>query len=107
MTDHFQLMVPCATTKDDVLNVHAPYDGALIATVDTADQQSVELALATADSLYQKRDNWLPVEQRIEILEKTAVIMHERADELAIGAAREGGKPLVDSKVEVARGTMS
>ena len=50
MTNHFQLMVPCATTKDDVLNVHAPYDGALIATVDTADQQSVELALTTADS---------------------------------------------------------
>jgi len=103
VTEHFQLMVPRATTKDDVLNVHAPYDGALIATVDTADQQSVELALATADSLYQKRDNWLPAEQRIEILEKTAAIMHERADKLAIGAAREGGKPLADSKVEVAR----
>jgi len=103
MTNHFQLMVPCATTKDDALNVLAPYDGALIATVDTADHQSVELALATADSLFQNRDHWLPAEQRIEILEKTAAIMHERADKLAIGAAHEGGKPLVDSIVEVAR----
>ena len=39
----------------------------------------------------------------MEILEKTASIMSERAEELAVEAAREGGKPLIDSRAEVAR----
>ena len=29
--------------------------------------------------------------------------MEERAEDLALEAAREGGKPLIDSRVEVAR----
>jgi len=103
MTEHFSIMVPGANSKDGLLEVVAPYDNALIATVDTADSSVVEQALSTAASLYNNRDAWLPAEQRIHILEKTIVLMEERQEELAIEAAREGGKPLIDSKVEVAR----
>jgi len=102
MTAHFPLMVPgaAATGSHDV---HAPFDGSLIATVDVAGASAVETALATAHALYTDRDQWLSAPQRIEILERTAAIMQERADELAIESAREGGKPLIDSQVEVAR----
>ncbi|MFT5427082.1 MAG: acyl-CoA reductase-like NAD-dependent aldehyde dehydrogenase [Gammaproteobacteria bacterium] len=103
MTKHFSIMVPEANSKDALLEVVAPYDGTLIATVDTADSSVVEKALTTASSLYKNRDSWLPAEQRIHILEKTIDIMQERQEVLAVEAAREGGKPLLDSRVEVAR----
>jgi len=103
MTEKFPLLIPGATTDDGVLEVYAPWDNALIGKVTAADEAAVEKALETADALFRNRDNWLHPSKRIEILEKAAAIMASRADELAVGAAREGGKPLVDSQVEVAR----
>jgi len=102
MTDHFSLLVPGATA-DGKIEVVAPYDCALIATVDTGGSDAVKTALKTADALFRDKNNWLTAEQRVEVLDKTADIMQQRFDELAVEAAREGGKPLVDSKVEVAR----
>jgi acyl-CoA reductase-like NAD-dependent aldehyde dehydrogenase len=102
MTDHFSVLVPGATA-DGQIEVTAPYDCSVIATVDTGGSDAVETALTTADRLYRDRESWLDAEQRIQILDKTAAIMQSRFDELAVEAAREGGKPLVDSRVEVAR----
>ncbi|MBE9564181.1 MAG: aldehyde dehydrogenase family protein, partial [Proteobacteria bacterium] len=102
MTDHFKLLVPGATAAGTV-NVTAPFDGAHIATIETGDSTAVEKALNTAHYLFTDKGNWLSAEQRISILEKAAGIMQSRFDELAIEAAREGGKPLTDSRVEVAR----
>jgi len=102
MPEHFKLMVPGATAAGTV-NVTAPFDGAHIATIETGDIIAVETALQTAYNLFRDKQNWLPAEQRINILEKAAGIMLSRFDELAIEAAREGGKPLADSKVEVTR----
>lgn len=83
--------------------VLAPFDGAQIAEIETTGSDGAEQALATAYQQYRDRSRWLPLPQRIEILEKTLVIMGERAETLAIEAAREGGKPLIDSRVEVTR----
>lgn len=85
------------------IEVLAPFDQSLIATLDSADEASVESALDGAYSLFRDRTEWLPTEQRIAILEKMVVIMGEQAESLALEAAREGGKPLIDSRVEVAR----
>ena len=103
MTSHFPLMISGATTNDGQLEIVAPFDRSLIATTDTADAEAVEKALATSYALYRNRNSWLPVPKRIEILERAAEIMQQRFDDLAIEAAREGGKPLNDSKVEVTR----
>ena len=103
MPDHYPLLVPGATAGADALEVDAPWDGSVIATVQTADEGAVEAALATADGLFRDRDAWLPVPRRIEILKEAAGIMQERRETLALEAAREGGKPLVDSLVEVDR----
>ena len=102
MTDHFPLLVPGATATSQP-EVTAPYDGSVIARVDTGGSDAVETALSTADALFRDKKNWLPAEQRVQVLETTAGIMQSRFDELAVEAAREGGKPLMDSKVEVAR----
>jgi len=97
------LMIPGATTQGKPIEVNAPYDGTLIALVETADSKAVEVALQTADDLFKNRDQWLPAKQRLKILSKVMHLMSSKADQLALEAAREGGKPLVDSKVEVSR----
>ena len=84
--------------------MRAPYDGQLIRTV--ASQRcgrTVESALTTAYGLFRDRGGWLPPAARVTILRETARLMQEQAEDLAREAAHEGGKPLVDSRVEVAR----
>ena len=83
--------------------VRAPFDGALIDSVPTAGEAEIEQALATAYALFRNRDAWLAPARRIEILRKAAALMEQRAETLTLEAAREGGKPLIDSRVEVAR----
>ena len=64
---------------------------------------AVDRALETAYRLFRDRRGWLPPLRRIEILSGIASRMEQEAEDLAVLAAREGGKPLVDSRVEVAR----
>ncbi|MDD5089215.1 MAG: aldehyde dehydrogenase family protein [bacterium] len=103
MTNHFPLLIPGAATRGKPLQVTAPFDGALIATYETADAAALERALATAHALYENQDGWRPLPERLAILERLAEIMKSRVDELALDAAREGGKPLADSRVEAVR----
>lgn len=99
----YGLLIPGARSASAPLKVHAPFDRRLIGEVATADDGAVEHALATAHALYRDRDAWLPAARRIEILERAGALMKERAEMLAVEAAREGGKPLLDSRVEIAR----
>jgi acyl-CoA reductase-like NAD-dependent aldehyde dehydrogenase len=96
-------MVPGAKAFLQPVQIDAPFDGSVIAEVETGDEEVVERALATAYGLYRDRDAWLPAPQRLEILGHAAELMQARRDELALEAAREGGKPLIDSQVEVDR----
>ena len=99
----FPIMIPEAEAEGDDLIVNAPFDGKAIAAVETGQGEAVEKALATAHALFRDRDTWLAASRRIEILERAAEIMVGEAEALALNAAREGGKPLSDSRVEVAR----
>lgn len=85
------------------LKVNSPYDGHLITEIDLHDADQVESALETAFQLAKDYDKTLPAHQRIEILEKTADLVQAKAEEFAHQAAEEGGKPLVDSRIELAR----
>ncbi|HHQ14772.1 MAG TPA: aldehyde dehydrogenase family protein [Chromatiales bacterium] len=95
--------MPDAPAPAGTLEVTAPFDGSVIAKVDTAGPEHVEQALATAWKLFRDRDAWLPLDERIGILERAAAAMSGVREELAQQAAHEGGKPLLDSRVEVAR----
>ncbi|VAW99632.1 Aldehyde dehydrogenase [hydrothermal vent metagenome] len=103
MTKHYPLMIQGVTSSASTHTVTAPYDDSVIATMDTADMAAVETALKTASNLFNNKKNWLAVPERIAILQKTAQLMTEQAEQLAKDAALEGGKPLIDSRVEVAR----
>ena len=83
--------------------VTAPYDGSAIDSVPNSTMEDVENAMATAHALYCNRDGWLSKPQRIDILRRAAEIIKERREDLALQAAREGGKPLMDSLVEIDR----
>jgi aldehyde dehydrogenase family protein len=103
MTQHYPLMITGAVANSAPLEVRAPYDQVLIATIDANGEVAVEKALDTAYGLFRDCDAWLSPARRIEILRNAARLMQEQAEHLATEAAREGGKPLVDSRVEVSR----
>ncbi len=83
------------------LKIRSPYDGHLIKEVDLDDEARIEEALATADELLQKKP--LPIPERIFILNKTADLVEAKAEEFARQSAEEGGKPLIDSRIELTR----
>ena len=103
MTDHYPMLLARDVEAAGRLDVRAPFDGQVLGSVDLGGTAAVEAALDVAYRLFRNRDLWLPPAERIAVLRRTARLMEERAEYLAIEAAREGGKPLLDSRVEVAR----
>ncbi len=83
--------------------VKSPFDGSELGQVPLADADAVEQALATAEQLHSDKSGWIPVHQRVEILERIASILNAQQEDLALQAASEGGKPLIDSRAEAKR----
>lgn len=102
-TRHEALLLVDAAGAAGSEQVTNPFNGAALATVATAGAAHVEAALATAHALYRKRAGWLPLHQRVAILDRAAELMTARTDALIRDAAAEGGKPWADSEVEVQR----
>lgn len=86
-----------------MLEVLSPYDLNLIKTIPVNGEAEVEQALLKADKLYRDRSAWLRPHTRIEILENLSGLMKENIENLIVTAAREGGKPYTDSRVELLR----
>ncbi|MEO0444069.1 MAG: aldehyde dehydrogenase family protein [Pseudomonadota bacterium] len=103
MSKHYPSLVVGLTDQGNHKTITSPYDDSVIGTVSAVSIIGVDKALTAAYNTYRNRKAWLSGPKRIDILEKTAAIMRERFDELALEAAREGGKPLPDSIVEVNR----
>lgn len=80
-----------------------PYSLEPIGSVPTHTWEEIDRYLSTAHGLFRDQSAWLPAHKRIEVLGNTADIMQSRFEELAYLIADEGGKPLVDARVEVAR----
>ena len=83
--------------------VHNPFDRSPIAEVPLVDWAQIDEWLNEAQLLHRDRSCWLAVHERIAILRRAADIMRERAEDLALQIVREGGKPLVDARVEAGR----
>ena len=91
----------------DYIEVVSPWDEQTIARVGVVNTDTALGALEHAHKTFRDRNAQLPRAQRIEILEKVCSLLDVRKDELAIQAAAEGGKPLIDSKVELDRAVVS
>lgn len=90
-------------SANKTLQVLQAYDGALIEEVALQNWQDTNEMLNKAQAVFANRDEWLPAHRRMEVLRKLAELMREKADEFSLLIAREGGKPLADAKIEVAR----
>lgn len=91
------------TTAKTTLEVRSPFDGSLIKTLPLQTADDAEQMLATAYRLSRDRDGWLEHDQRLAILQKLSGLVAAEAEDFALLIAREGGKPLTDARVEVAR----
>ena len=86
-----------------MLKVLSPYDQSLIKEIPMQGKEEVKKALSIAYDLFLDRSKWLAAHERIAILDRVGAIMKTRVVELTRIAAAEGGKPYVDSEVEVER----
>ncbi len=84
----------------NTLHIYQKFTGEVLETLSMHTASDIQQMLSIAE---QKQNEVLPSYQRIEILRNIITIMTEQADELALLIANEGGKPLKDAKVEVAR----
>lgn len=89
--------------SSSTIEVTSPYDGKVVGNVPFSSYEDVEKAIDLAYKTFLDRDNWLPKFKRVEILENVMKIMSSQVEELTILCASEGGKPYIDSKVEVLR----
>jgi acyl-CoA reductase-like NAD-dependent aldehyde dehydrogenase len=85
------------------IQVNSPFDGTTLAEIPTGNAAHVDAALVAAYALFRNRGGWLPLPQRIAILDRLVALMEEHDESLALLAASEGGKPLLDSRTEVTR----
>lgn len=85
------------------IEVTSPFDGKVVGTVNFNTYEEVEAAIDLAHKTFINKDNWLPKYKRVEILENVMKIMSSQVEELTILCASEGGKPYMDSKVEILR----
>lgn len=87
----------------NMLDITSPFDGSKVGEVKLSSTQEVQAAIDLAYETFLDKDNWLPRYKRVEILEKVMEIMSSQVEELTNLCASEGGKPYIDSKVEVLR----
>jgi len=87
----------------DTMDVCNPYHLGVIGEVPLSDWAVADAWLSRARALADDRRAWLPVHERLAILERAQALMRGRFDELAHQIADEGGKPLMDARVEVDR----
>jgi acyl-CoA reductase-like NAD-dependent aldehyde dehydrogenase len=86
------------------LKVVSPFDLSPITTLKMKNEKEALALIKSAYDLFINRDKWLAPFERILILEKALELIKSRFEKLVTDAAREGGKPYIDSKVEIERG---
>jgi len=85
------------------IDVIAAFDSQVLKTLTVATPSQVEAAMALAFSTHKDPDKKLPPYQRIEILQKLIHLMHAQKEAMIETAVKEGGKPWIDTEVEVDR----
>lgn len=96
-------MTTKAPNRAGDLEVRSPYDGHLIRSLPLQSAADGDRLLQRARQRYDDRDGWLEPHRRIAILRKLGALMEVETEALAELIALEGGKPLSDARIEVAR----
>jgi len=88
--------------EGDLVDVRAPYDGAVIAHVYQGHRAHAELAIAAAVKAFGTTRR-LPAFERQRVLRQIATGIHDRKEEFARTIALEAGKPIKSARTEVDR----
>ena len=88
--------------EGDIVEVRAPYDGAVIAQVYQGRGEHAEAAIAAAVKAFGTTRR-LPAFERQRVLRQIAAGVQERKDEFARTLALEAGKPIKSARTEVDR----
>ena len=86
----------------DLVEIHAPYDGSLIARVVQGRREHAEAAIAAAVKAFGTTRR-LPAFERQRVLRRISASMTERKEEFARTLAQEAGKPIKAARIEVER----
>jgi len=92
---------------ETTIKITSPYDQRFIKELTLMQKSDLENVIDTAKNLFDDQSHWIPAYKRIDILEKAALIMNSRIEELTLLATSEGGKPYKDSKAEILRAIKS
>lgn len=90
------------TEVKDTLEVHAPFDGALVGTCGRASAGDIEQAIVQAERGFQKMKA-LPSYRRAEICTRVAAGLRTHKEAFARTLALEAGKPIQQAHVEMDR----
>src|SRR5258708_7273589 len=86
----------------DVVEIHAPYDGSLIARVVQGRHEHADAAIAAAVKAFGTTRR-LPAFERQRVLRQISAFMTERKEEFVRTLAQEAGKPIRAARIEVER----
>lgn len=86
-----------------MIEIYTPFDSKKLAELPLNSGQDLEQMLVVAHHLASNKKELLAAHQRIKILENAKELMKIRKEELIQTACQEGGKPLMDTQVEVER----
>jgi acyl-CoA reductase-like NAD-dependent aldehyde dehydrogenase len=86
------------------IKVTNPYDGSLVAELSTQSEDSCFAALEAAFQSHRRLRSGPPLYERRRVLESALTILEQQSEQLALQATAEGGKPIADSRIEIARG---
>src|SRR5437899_2248211 len=88
--------------EGDIVDVRAPYDGALIAHVHQGRREHADAAIAAAVKAFGTTRR-LPAFERQRVLRQIATGIHDRKEEFSRTIAMEAGKPIKSARTEVDR----
>lgn len=86
--------------------IRSPFDGSVVGTVSLAGHEHLDLAIGRAHARVRDGRRW-PRHRRAEVLDTTARLIEQRAEELATLIVHESGKPLRFARAEVARAAIT
>jgi len=92
-----------AASTAKTYQVLSPFDGRVLKTLALTTPEEAGAVLDKAVALFEDKRKWLPVHERVKVLNKLKTIMAGKQTELAHEIAANGGKPLKDAVVEVVR----
>lgn len=100
---NFELVIDGAVKTGNFRDVLSPFDSRKVGSVEIPDDAAIEKAMQNAQDTYDNIMRSIPAWKRAEILYKVSDFIKRDSELLAQTIAAEGGKPLKDARIEVAR----